>query len=115
MEKEPKDMTTEELKAFIREIMRQESKELFDKELFMFKKKLKLAKYTDIEFDKIYGNKIGTSSSEKIGFFGVTPVDQPATIADPSGGGVAGVDSPARAGVNAIIDRLQELGLISST
>lgn len=112
MEKEPKDMTTEELKDFIREIMRQESKELFDKELFKFNKKLKLSKYTDIEFDKVYGNKIGTNSSEKIGFFGVTPVDQPETVADPSGGGIAGVDSSARAGVIALRNRLQELGLI---
>lgn len=114
MEKEPKDMTSEELKAFIREIMRQESKELFDKELFTFKKNLKLSKYIDIEFDKVYGSKIGTDSTNKIGFYGVTPVVQQATIADPSGGGVAGVDSSARGAINSIIDVLQALGFIST-
>jgi len=45
------------------------------------------------------------------GFYGVTPVDQPATIADPSGGGTQ--DSQARVAIEAIIDRLQELGLIA--
>ena len=50
---------------------------------------------------------IGKSSSDKIGFFGVTPVDQPATVADATDG----TDVIAR--LNEVIDRLQELGLIA--
>ena len=57
------------------------------------------------------GMKIGSSTTEKIGFFGETPVDQPATVSDPAGG--ATVDSQARTAINSIIDRLQELGLIA--
>jgi len=57
------------------------------------------------------GLKIGTATSQKLGFYNATPVDQPATISDPSGGGT--VDAEARTAINSLIDRLQELGLIA--
>ena len=57
------------------------------------------------------GIKIGSATSSLLGFYGVTPVDQPATVADPAGGGTQ--DAEARTAINAIIDRLQELGLIA--
>ena len=54
---------------------------------------------------------IGNATSDKVGFYGVTPVDQPATVADAAGGSTT--DAEARAAINAVIDRLQELGLIA--
>jgi hypothetical protein len=57
------------------------------------------------------GLKIGTATTSLIGFYGVTPVDQPATVTDPTGG--LTIDAEARTAINAIIDRLQELGLIA--
>lgn len=57
------------------------------------------------------GTRLGQDTSDKVGFYGATPVDQPATVADPSGG--ATTDAEARTAINAIIDRLQELGLIA--
>ena len=57
------------------------------------------------------GTKIGTSTGQLIGFYNATPVDQPATVADPAGG--ATVDAESRTAINALIDRLQELGLIA--
>jgi len=57
------------------------------------------------------GIKIGSATSSLLGFYGATPVDRPATVADPTGGGT--VDTEARTAINAIIDRLQELGLIA--
>ncbi len=57
------------------------------------------------------GIKIGSATSSLLGFYGATPVDQPATVADPAGGGT--VDTEARTAINDIIDRLQELGLIA--
>jgi hypothetical protein len=57
------------------------------------------------------GIKIGSATSSLLGFYGVTPVDQPATVTDPTGGGTQ--DAEARTAINAIIDRLQELGLIA--
>ena len=57
------------------------------------------------------GLQICSLATDELGFFGATPVDQPATVADPSGGGT--VDTEARAAIAAVIDRLQELGLIA--
>ena len=57
------------------------------------------------------GLKIGSAATSLIGFFGATPVDQPATVADPTGGGT--IDAEARTAIQTIIDRLQELGLIA--
>ena len=50
---------------------------------------------------------IGKTTSDKIGFFGVTAVDQPATVADPTD------EATNVIAIVAIIDRLQELGLIA--
>jgi hypothetical protein len=58
------------------------------------------------------GLQICSASTDELGFFGATPVDQPATVADPSGGST--VDTEARAAIEAVIDRLQELGLIAT-
>jgi hypothetical protein len=57
------------------------------------------------------GIKIGSATSSLLGFYGATPVDRPATVADPAGGGT--IDTEARTAINDIIDRLQELGLIA--
>ena len=57
------------------------------------------------------GLQICSATTDELGFFGATPVDQPATVADPSGGST--VDTEARAAIAAVIDRLQELGLIA--
>ena len=54
---------------------------------------------------------IATAISDLVGFYGVTAVDQPVTVTDPAGGGT--IDAEARTAINAIIDRLQELGLIA--
>lgn len=59
----------------------------------------------------IRGLRIGGASTSLLGFYGATPVDQPATITDPTGGGT--IDAEARTAINTIIDRLQELGLIA--
>jgi hypothetical protein len=57
------------------------------------------------------GLRIGDAATALLGFYGATPVDRPDTVADPSGGGT--IDTEARTAINAIIDRLQELGLIA--
>lgn len=59
------------------------------------------------------GMKVGTASTELIGFYGATPVDRPSFIADPSGG--ATVDAESRTAINAILDLLIELGLMASS
>ena len=70
------------------------------------------------------GVKFGDSSSQKLGFYGVTPVDQPATVSDAATQDITGSDTvdktkteadltSCKNAINAIIDRLQELGLIA--
>lgn len=65
----------------------------------------------NLAFGTTTGTKLGTDPSQKIGFFNATPVDRPLTVADPTGGVTQ--DAEARTAINAIIDRLQELGLIA--
>jgi hypothetical protein len=55
---------------------------------------------------------IGNATTDLVGFYGATAVDQPATVADPSGGAI--IDAESRTAIAAIIDRLQELGLIAT-
>lgn len=57
------------------------------------------------------GFKLGTATTDLIGFYGVAAIDQPATVADPTGGTT--IDAEARTAIGSIIDRLQELGLIA--
>lgn len=58
------------------------------------------------------GTKIGTATTQKIGFYNATPIVQGASIADATGG--ATVDAEARTAVNAVISRLEALGLIAT-
>ena len=72
--------------------------------------------FNSLQFGDVFlannsGLQIGTATSQKIAFYGGTPVDQPATVSDPSGG--LTVDAEARTAINALIDRLQELELIA--
>lgn len=64
------------------------------------------------QIDKYYfEHPVLFKQNSKIGFYGTSPVSQPATISDPSGGGTQ--DAEARTAINSLIDRLQELGLIA--
>ena len=58
------------------------------------------------------GTKIGTSTSQKIGFYNATPIVQGASVADATGGVV--IDAEARTAINALISRIEALGLIAT-
>lgn len=53
------------------------------------------------------GTILGQDTADLVGFYGTSPVDQPATVADATDAATAITT------VNAVIDRLQELGLIA--
>ena len=72
--------------------------------------KLTLTNTSSLDLSSTQQLKIGGSGST-VGFYGVTPVAKPATIAAPSGG--ATVDTQSRAAISSIITTLQSLGLIS--
>lgn len=65
----------------------------------------------NLTFATATGTKIGTAANQLLSFYGATPVDQPATVSDPTGGTT--IDAEARTAIIAIIDRLQELGVIA--
>lgn len=54
------------------------------------------------------GTKVGTATAQLLGFWNATPVNQPDTIADP-----ASTTAANNTAIIAIIDRLQEAGLIA--
>jgi hypothetical protein len=82
-----------------------------DEDYFKFSDDIMMLGGENIVLDTTTGTKIGTATSQLLGFYNATPVNQPDTVADPSGGGTQ--DAEARTAINAIIDRLQELGLIA--
>jgi len=58
------------------------------------------------------GTKIGTGTTQKIGFWNATPVVQQAHIADPTGGAV--IDAEARTAIDSILAQLAATGMQAS-
>lgn len=58
------------------------------------------------------GTKIGTGTTQKLGFWNATPVVQQAHIADPSGGAI--IDAEARTAINSILAWQATLGLTAA-
>ena len=94
----------------VRQIIRDELRDFIVTDKYIFQRLVQFLDGRNIQLGKTTGTKLGTSSSEKLGLWGTTPVDQPETVSDPSGGGT--VDSESRTAIVAIIDRMQELGSI---
>lgn len=67
---------------------------------------------TNIVFGTTTGTKLGTGTTQKLGFYNATPVAQQASIADATGGVV--IDAEARTAINALISRIEVLGLIAT-
>ncbi len=97
----------------VRQIIRDELETLIRSDRFTFEKLIQILDGRNIQLGKTTGTQIGTASDQLLAFYGTTPVNQPATVSDPSGAGDPGVDTPARNAIIALIDRLQELGLIA--
>jgi len=96
----------------VRKIIRDELSSLLGIDRYIFNLHLQILDARNIQFGRTNGTMLGTASDQKLAFYGVTPIIQPATVADPTGGLV--VDTEARGTINTIIDRLQALGLLST-
>jgi len=103
-------MTNEDIQQ-VRQILREELSNILGTDKYIFQKNIQIFDARNIQLGRTNGTKIGTGTDQKIGFFGKTPVDQPATVNDPAGG--LTVDAEARTAINSLIDRAQELGLIA--
>lgn len=103
----------------IRAIIKDELGVMMKSDRFTFNRTIQIADGRNIIFGKGTvssiagdgGTKIGTEITQKLAFYGSTPIVQPVTVADPAGG--ATQDAEARLAVGAVIDRLQSLGLIA--
>ena len=93
----------------VREIIRRELYDLIRTDRYTFGRLVQFMEGQNIQTGVNSGTKIGTTITQKIGFFGTTPVVQQASIADPAGGGT--VDTQARTAINSILDVLDNFGL----
>lgn len=107
-------MSNEQLSARITEL----EERLFaieKSDRYILSKLIQIADGRNIQLGRTTGTTIGTATDQKVGFYGATPVVRQAFIADPSGAGTAGVDSPARTAIISILDLLIAYGLMSSS
>lgn len=103
---------TRKLDAFMREMKRNDfpSQKIIDKDLVL-NGNFVFGDGTNIPLGGTTGTKIGTASSQKVGFLGATPVARQAGISSPSGG--ATIDSQARAAIDSIRAVLTSFGFTS--
>lgn len=85
-------------------------KDVFSNPVF-FRNKINLGDGGTVYTGTVTGTKIGSSSLDKIGFYGATPVIQATAVGAPSGG--ATVDTQARAAIVSILAVLHNTGLTS--
>lgn len=76
---------------------------------YIFQKNVQLMDGRNMQFGLGTGTKIGTATTQKLSFYGVTPIVQQGAIASPAGG--LTVDAPARAGVDSIRAVLTAIGI----
>ena len=72
---------------------------------------LTMADAANIALDTTTGTKIGTATTQKLGFFNATPVVQQAAVANPSGGAV--IDTECRAQLSLLLNRMRTLGFVA--
>lgn len=84
---------------------------LFYSDRYIFSRDIEMESGRNIQLSTNVGTQLASASNQLLGFWGTSPVDKPATISDPSGG--VTIDSEARTAIIAILDLLQETGLMT--
>lgn len=98
-------MTPEEIKQLIQE----ELAKFVKTDRFLFEKHIQLLDARHIQLGKNNGTKIGTQTTQKLAFYGVTPIVQQSAITAPSGG--ATIDSQARTAITSLITTIKNIGI----
>ena len=96
----------------LRQIIKEEFNLLLGTSKIIFQKNIQILDGRNIQTGKTTGTKIGTESTQKIGFFGDIPVSQQTAISNPSGGGTQ--DTESRTAIGSILTALRNLGLIDT-
>ena len=102
----------------IREIIREEIYAFNKVNKFEFSKRIQIRDGKNIQLGRTTGTKIGTAIDQLLGFYGATPVDRPASVSDAGSVGATYSQSEVEqivTAVNAVIARLVELGLLTSS
>ncbi len=94
----------------VREIIREEMSGMLG---YVFSKHLQLLDGRNIVVGKTTGTKIGTEDTQKISFYGATPVIRASHIANPSGG--ITTDTEARTAINSILTAIENFGIIKTS
>lgn len=81
---------------------------------YRFERDVEFAAGRNISSDLQTGTQIGTSSTQKLGFWGATPIVQPAHVGTITATG-ADQDGSARAVINSIIAVLDATGITASS
>jgi len=109
----PENKRIEELERQVSE-MKRVVEMMFLRDRFYFPLDVELEDGYAMRFGSKTGGKIGTSTSQKLAFFGATPVSRQSGFASLSETG-ADQDATARASINVLRTALINLGLISSS
>lgn len=105
----------------VRAIIHDELQEFLASDRYIFHKTVQHLDGRNIQYGLTTGTKLGTSTSQKIGFFGETPVVQPPALTAADGSTVDGTYGAAEASVinnirvrvGEIETKLQSLGLLA--
>ena len=98
-------MTPEE----VRQIIREEMSIIVGIDRLKFQKNIQIFDARNIQLGLTTGTKIGTATSQKLGFFNKTPIIQVSAISAPTGGVTQ--DAEARTAINSLRTALTNLGL----
>ncbi len=104
-------MTEQEIVQLVRKIIREELETIFKTDRFTFEKNIQILDARNIQVGKGTGTKIGTEVTQKIAFYGETPVIQASAITPPAGG--ATQDAEARAAIGFIITAIKNFGIVA--
>lgn len=94
----------------IRTIIREELKSLIKSDRYTFERHVQFLEGRNIQFGTSAGTKIGTAATQKLAFYGATPVIKQPAVSAPSGG--ATQDTEARGAIGNLIGTLQNYGLL---
>ena len=100
----------------VRRIIKEELKDLLFSDRYVFHKTIQILGGRNIQLGTEEGTKFGTASTQLLGFYGATPVDRPTAVNDAPVRSGSYSQSEAQSvsdSINTVIDRLQELGLLS--
>ncbi len=100
----------------VRQIIKEEMAKIFHSEKYHFSRDIQIANGRNIETGVSVGTMIGTSTTQKIGLYGKTPVARQAAIVYPNVQTSSYVQADAetlRSAITDILNRLETIGMIA--